>query len=194
MLATPSAKAAKEKAIWMGRLLAFLPLALGLGGCIDSGADLSASLPPAFPIADGFYKAANDPKSPAFKVVRVGSEYRTIDPNAPDGGGAVFTLMDPDHSGVFIAEDKTSAKDLKPPRYLYYFVRVDPARNRVDLYDFTQADWRRLPADLKKGLKPGASVSVVEDADAAMILRAIERRVAAHPTLRQTTFLLVRKL
>ncbi|HLJ70323.1 MAG TPA: hypothetical protein VKU03_03330, partial [Roseiarcus sp.] len=103
-------------------------------------------------------------------------------------------LMDPDQNGVFIAEDKTGAKDVKPRRYVYYFVRVLKSGERVDLYDFTAADWRRLPPDLKRRLKPGASVSVADDADAAAILRAIERRLAERPTLRKTTFRLVRRL
>ena len=176
------------------RLLFFPFLALGLGGCIDSATDLSASLPPAFPLAQGFYRAIGDPQSPAFKIVRTGADYRAVEPDSPNGEGAVFALMDPDHSGIFIAEDKTGAKDMKPPRYVYYFVRVLRSGERVDLYDFTAADWRRLPADLKQRLKPGASVSIADDADAAAILRAIERRLAARPTLRKTRFRLVRKL
>jgi hypothetical protein len=190
----PHPKATKKMRRPVKGLLAVLPLAFALRGCIDSAADLSASTPPAFPIAEGFYKAVNDPKSPAFKIVRSGSDYRAVDPAQPDDKGAVFALMDPDHSGVFIAEDKTGAKDIKPPRYVYYFVRVLKSGERVDLYDFTEADWRLLPADLKQRLKPGASVSIADDADAAAVLRAIERRLAARPTLRKTTFRLVRRL
>lgn len=178
----------------MRRLLAILPLACGLSGCIDSGVDLSASLPPTFPIADGIYKAVDDPKSPAFKVVRSGSNYRAIDPDEPNGKGAVFSLMAVDHTSVFVAEDKTSANDTAPPRYVYYFVRVASSGDRVDLYDFTKDDWARLPADLKRRLKPGAGVTVADDADTAAILGEIDRRLAVRPTLKETTFRLVRKL
>ena len=167
--------------------------AIGLSGCIDSGADLSAGLPRAFPIADGVYQAVNDLKSPAFKVVRSGSNYRAIDPNEPDKG-ALFALIDLDHNGVFLAEDKTSAKDVNPPRYVYYFVRVAPSGDRVDLYDFTKDDWRLLPADLKERLKPGAGITVAEDSDTAAILGEIDRRLAVRPTLKKTTFRLLRKL
>jgi hypothetical protein len=173
--------------------LALLPLAFSLGGCIDSGVDLSASLPPAFPIAEGTYRVVGDPKSPVFKVVRSGSDYRAIDPTAPNGKGAVFALIDLDHNGVFVAEDKTSAKDVNPPRYVYYFVRVGSSGRRVDLYDFTKDDWRLLPADLKKRLEPGAGVTVAEDSDTAAILGEIDRRLATRPTLNVTTFRLVRK-
>jgi hypothetical protein len=176
------------------RFLWLLPLALSLGGCIDSGLDLSASLPPAFPLAEGFYQAVNDPKSPPFKIVRSSGEYRAIDPKSPNGQGAIFALMDPDHTSVFIAEDKTSAKDLTPQRYVYYFVKVDESAGRVDLYDFTKADWNRLPGDLKKRLKPGAGVTVIDDADTAAILMALERRLAVRPTMQKTTFRLIRRL
>jgi hypothetical protein len=178
----------------MRSLLAFLPLALGLSGCIDSRVDLSASLPAAFPIKEGFYKAANDPNSPAFKVVRVGSDYRAIDPKEPDGKGAVFTLMDPDHTGLFIAEDKTGASDVNPPLYAYYFVAVDASGDRVDLYDFTKRDWRRLPADLKKRFVAGLSLRLVEDADTAAALRELDRQLAIRPTPEKTTFRFVRPL
>jgi hypothetical protein len=175
-------------------LLALLPIAVSLGGCIDSGVDLSASLPPTFPIADGLYKAVSDPKSPPFKVFRSGSDYRAIDPDGPNGKGALFALIDLDHNGVFVAEDKTSAKDVNPPRYVYYFVRVAPSGDRVDLYDFTKDDWRLLPADLKKRLKPGAGVTISDDSDTAAILGEIDRRLATRPTLTKTTFRLLRKL
>ena len=120
-------------------VFAILPFALGLGGCIDSSIDVSASLPPAFPLAEGFYKAVNDPKSPAFKIVKSGSDYRAIDPAEPNGKGAVFAVMDPERNGVFVAEDKTGANDAKQPHYAYYFLRVDATGNKVDLYDFTKA-------------------------------------------------------
>lgn len=177
----------------MRRFLALLPIVCGLGGCIDSGVDLSASVPPAFPIADGVYKSVSDPKSPPFKVVRNGSDYRAIDPAEPNKG-ALFALIDLNHNGVFLAEDKTSAKDVNPPSYVYYFVRVAPSGDRVDLYDFTKDDWRLLPADLKKRLKPGAGVTIAEDSDTAAILGEIDRRLATRPTLKKTTFRLVRKL
>ena len=96
-------------------------------------------------------------------MLRTGSDYRAIDPKEPDGKGAVFTLMDPDHTGFFIAEDKTGAKDVNPPLYAYYFVSVDASGDLVDVYDFTKRDWRRLPADLKKRLVPGLSLRLVED-------------------------------
>ena len=175
-------------------LLALLPIAVSLGGCIDSGVDLSAGLPPAFPIADGIYISVSDPKSPPFKVVRSGSNYRAIDPTAPNGKGALFALIDLEHNGVFVAEDKTSAKDVNPPRYVYYFVRVTPSGDRVDLYDFTKEDWRLLPTDLKKRLKPGAAVTVVNDSDTAAILGELDRRLASRSSLKTTTFRLVRKL
>jgi hypothetical protein len=178
----------------MRRLLAFVPLVLGLSGCIDSGVDLSASLPSAFPIKEGFYRATNDPSSPAFKVLRAGSDYRAIDPKEPDGKGAVFTLMDPDHTGFFIAEDKTGAKDANPPLYAYYFVSVDASGDLVDVYDFTKRDWRRLPADLKKRLVPGLSLRLVEDSDAASVLRELNRQVAIRPTPEKTSFRFVRPL
>ncbi len=116
--------------------------AIGLSGCIDSGADLSASLLPAFPIADGVYKAVNDPKSPAFKVLRSGSDYRAFDPTAPNEKATLFALIDLDHNGIYVAEDKTSATDVNPPRYVYYFVRIARSGDRVDLYDFTEDDLR----------------------------------------------------
>jgi hypothetical protein len=175
-------------------LLVALPIAVCLGGCIDSGVDLSASLPPAFPILDGVYKSVSDPKTPPFKVIRSGSDYRAIDPTAPNGKGALFSLIDLDHNGIYLAEDKTSAKDVNPPRYVYYFVRIAPSGDRVDLYDFTKDDWRLLPAELKKRLKPGAGVTITDDADTAAILGEIDRRLAAEPTLTRTTFRLVRKL
>jgi hypothetical protein len=176
------------------RAVAAVCFAVGLSGCIDSGADLSASAPLAFPIAEGVYEGVGDSSSPAFKVVRSGSDYRAIDPTEPNGPGAVFALIDLDHTGVFIAEDKTSAKDVQPPRYFYYFVRVAPTGDRIDLYDFTKDDWRDLPADLKRRLKPGASVSIADDADAAAILGAIEKRLATRSTPNKTTFRLIRKL
>ena len=96
--------------------------------------------------------------------------------------------------GVFVAEDKTSAKDVNPPRYVYYFVRVAPSGDRVDLYDFTKDDWRLLPTDLQKRLKAGAGVTVADDSDTAAILGEIDQRLATRPTLNTTTFRLVRKL
>jgi hypothetical protein len=175
-------------------VLAVLPFALGLGGCIDSSIDLSASLPPAFPLAEGFYKAMNDPKSPAFKIVKSGADYRAIDPAEPNGKGAVFAVMDPERNGVYLAEDKTGANDAKQPHYAYYFLRVDAAGDTVDLYDFTKADWSRLPADLKKRLVPGVGLSLVDVSDTAAVLREIDRRLSVRPTLKKTTFELTRKL
>ena len=178
----------------MRRLLASLPLILGLGGCIESSVDLSASVTPAFPIAEGFYKSTNDPKSPAFKIVRSGSDYRAIDPTEANDKGSAFSLMDPDDTGLFIAEDKSGASDPKSPSYSYYFVRVSATGDRVDLYDFVEADWRRLPADLKKRIAPGVGLRLVDDAEAPAILRALDQRLAKRPTLRKTTFRLVRKI
>ena len=175
-------------------VFAILPFALGLGGCIDSSIDVSASLPPAFPLAEGFYKAVNDPKSPAFKIVKSGSDYRAIDPAEPNGKGAVFAVMDLERNGVFVAEDKTGANDAKQPHYAYYFLRVDAAADKVDLYDFTKADWSRLPDDLQKRLVPGLGLSLVDDSDTAAVLREIDRRLALRGTLKKTTFQLVRKL
>ena len=51
----------------MRRLLAFLPLILGLSGCIDSSVDLSASLPSAFPIKEGFTGRRTIPVRPLSK-------------------------------------------------------------------------------------------------------------------------------
>jgi hypothetical protein len=177
----------------MRRFLVLLPVALGLGGCIESPVDLSASVAPAFPLAEGYYKATSDPTSPAFKIVKNGSDYRAIDPKEANGKGAVFALMDPDNTGVFIAEDKTGAGEAKPS-FSYYFVRIAASGDQVDLYDVAKDDWRSLPADLQKRLVPGLALGVAEESDTAALLRDIDRRLASLPTVKKTTFRLVRKL
>jgi hypothetical protein len=151
----------------MRRFLVLSPFALALAGCIDSAVDLSASIPTAFPLAEGFYEATNDPKAPAFKIVKSGSDYRAIDPGKTDGSGA----------------------EAGAPHYLYYFVRVDSPSGTVDLYDLTKADWRRLPANPKKRLDPNLHVA---DDETASVLREIDRWIARRPIASRTRFRLVK--
>ena len=186
-------RAERLKGDGMRRFLFLAPVALALSGCIESAVDLSASVAPAYPIVEGFYKAANDRQSPPFKVMRSGADYRAIDPTKSDGTGALFALMDPDHTGIFIAEDKTGAKDADGPRYTYYFVKVSAAGATIDLYDITPRNWESLPADLKKGLVAGAALRLAEDAKTETVLRALDRWLAASPSVARTTFRLVRK-
>lgn len=178
----------------MRRFLILLPVVLGLSGCIDSSVDLSATVAPAYPLVEGYYQATDDPKTPAFKVVRNGADYLAIDPEKTDGSGAAFALMDPDHTGAFIAEDKNSTNAAGPRRYVYYFVMISAARDRVELYDFTPKDWRRLPGDLRRRLVLGNALRLANNSETETVLRTLDRRLAAHPSIARTTFRLVRKL
>jgi hypothetical protein len=170
-----------------------LSLAWSLGGCIDSPVDLSATIPPASPLAEGFYQPTDDPKAPAFQIIKSGADYRAVDPEKSDATGAVFALMDPDKTGFFIAEDKTGANDPGERHYAYYFVRVSPASDSVDLYDLTEKDLRLLPAALRKRFVLDAGVKLAQDSDTEAALRALDQWLSHGPALKRTRFRLVRK-